>query len=97
MLANKGVGADMAVEMCSMAVLWEGDLHVVVYHLPFPGQRPPLCFPPGGGCPWIGGSMEKEAWQRRVKISVFLPFAVTRIRFPPLQQHDVLAVGVMEE
>lgn len=43
------------------------------------------------------GSVEKEAWQRRVKISGFLPFAVTRTRSPPLQQHEELAVGVMEE
>lgn len=70
---------------------------MMLFPSPFLRQKQPFCrevLAPVSGC---GGSVEKEAWQCRVKISGFVPFAVTRARLPPLQQHEELAVGVMEE
>lgn len=70
---------------------------MLLFPSPLPWAKMAFGFSAGRRLSPDRGSVEKEVWQCRVKISGFLPFAVTRIRFPPLQQHDVLAVGVMEE
>lgn len=66
----------MAVETCRVAVLWEGDL-CGVFPSPLPQAKTASGFSTGRWLSLDQGSVEKEVWQHRLKISVFLPFAVT--------------------
>lgn len=59
-----------------MAVLWEG-VCMLLFPSPLPRAKAAFGFSSGKQLSPSEGSVEKEAWQHRVKISVFLPFAVT--------------------